>query len=300
MSLTPAGHVNTTALPTPARIGDNERLSATLVLSLLVHGMLLLGLGFALDDAAPVMPTLDVILSTTRTPLTPKQADFLAQASQQGGGEHRSARRPRETQAGHVPRPEAGLAPRELKAQAPAPQAQAETRVITTLRGDTVTPAPRATPTPSQQPLPPGPDKVERDLSMARLAAEIHLRSERYAKRPKRKFVSASTREYAYAAYLRAWVDRVERIGNLNYPDEARRRHIGGLLVISVAIRRDGRVERTDVIQSSRVPMLDAAALRIIELSEPFPALPDAGDDVDVLHVTRTWQFMPGGELVDR
>src|SRR3546814_154517 len=98
---------------------------------------------------------------------------------------------------------------------------------------------------------------------MARLAAEIHLRSERYAKRPKRKFVSASTTEYAWAGYLRAWVDRVERVGNLNYPDEARRRKLAGTLVISVAIRRDGSVERADVIQSSGIKLLDAAAMRI-------------------------------------
>ena len=137
-------------------------------------------------------------------------------------------------------------------------------------------------------------------MEMARLAAEIHMRSERYAKRPKRKFISASTKQYEYAGYLRSWVDRVERVGNLNYPDEARRRRIGGLLVISVAIRRDGSVERADVIQSSHIPMLDDAALRIVRLSGPFAPLPDTQEGVDVLHVTRTWQFMPGGELIDR
>src|SRR2546427_7090004 len=75
---------------------------------------------------------------------------------------------------------------------------------------------------------------------MARLAAEVHLRSAQYAKRPNRKFVSASTREYAYANYLRAWVDRAEKVGNLNYPDEARQRRLGGQVVISVGVRRDG------------------------------------------------------------
>ena len=109
---------------------------------------------------------------------------------------------------------------------------------------------------------------------MARLAAEIHLRSQEYAKRPKRKFVSASTKEYAWAEYLRGWVDRVERVGNLNYPDEARRRRIGGLVVISVAVRRDGSVESIRIVQSSDIPMLDDAALRIVKLSEPFAPLP--------------------------
>ena len=80
-------------------------------------------------------------------------------------------------------------------------------------------------------------------MAMARLAAEIHLRSERYAKRPKRKFVSASTTEYAWATYLSEWVKRVERVGNLNYPDEARRRRLAGAVVITIAIRRNGTVE---------------------------------------------------------
>ncbi len=287
--------------PTVPQIGENQRLSASLALSLLLHGMLILGLGFALDDAAPILPTLDVILTQAQTPLTPKQADFLAQANNQGGGEHDKSLRPREAEIGQVPQPEAGVAPRELRAQAPAPQPPPEARVVSTRNAETQLPTPEATPTPPvTTSLPQGQQKVERDLAMARLAAEIHLRSQRYAKRPKRKFVSASTREYVYATYLRGWVDRVERVGNLNYPDEARRRHIGGVVVITVAIRRDGSVERADVIQSSRIPMLDAAALRIVRLSEPFEALPKTEENVDILHVTRTWQFMPGGELIDQ
>ncbi len=291
--------MTTAALPPAPRIGEPERLSATFVLSLLVHGMLILGLGFVLEDAAPVMPTLDVILTETQSPLTRKQADFLAQASNQGGGEHDRSARPREAQAGRIPQPEQGIAPQPLRAQSPAPQPPPQARVVSNQRSPDVLPVPRARPRVEQSMLPPGAQKIEYDIAMARLAAEVHLRSQRYAKRPKRKFISASTREYAYAAYLRGWVDRVERVGNLNYPDEARRRRIGGLLVISVAIRRDGSVERSEVIQSSRIPMLDAAALRIVKLSEPFAPLPETAEDVDILHVTRTWQFLPGGELID-
>ncbi len=136
-------------------------------------------------------------------------------------------------------------------------------------------------------------------MAMARLAAEIHLQSERYAKRPKRKFVSASTQEYAWAGYLREWVDRVERVGNLNYPDEARRRRLSGQVVISVAVRRDGSVERSEIVQSSGIALLDASALRIAKLAEPYPPLPKTPDDPDVLHVTRTWQFLPEGSMID-
>jgi|SRR5690554_2703452 len=285
--------------PPGPQVGDQQRLGATLVLSLLLHGMLVLGLGFTLDEAAPVTPTLDVILTETSSPLTRGQADFLAQATNQGGGEHDESRRPRESQIGLAPQDEPGIAPERLRAQSPDAQPPPQARIVSSHQGEQAVPIPDPTPQADASLLPQGEQRIERDMEMARLAAEIHLRSEQYAKRPKRKFVSASTQEYAYAAYLRQWVDRVERIGNLNYPDEARRRQLAGELVISVAIRRDGSVEDARVIRSSGIHMLDDAALRIAQLAEPYPPLPHTEENIDILHVTRTWQFLPAGTLVD-
>lgn len=291
--------MSATAPVAPPKIGENERLSATLALSLVVHGILVLGVGFALGDAAPVLPTLDVILSQTQTPLTPKEADFLAAANQQGGGDSDVAKRPRDSQAGWVPQAQTGLAPQPLRAQSPDAVPPPEARVLTTKDSDLKVPPQQTKPQPDTPDLPKGEAKIEHDAEMARLAAEIHLRSELYAKRPKRKFVSASTREYVYANYLRAWVDRAERVGNLNYPDEARRKRLAGQLVITVAVRRDGSVEQTHIIQSSGIPLLDSTALRIVKLAAPFPPLPETSENVDILHVTRTWQFLPGGEVRD-
>ncbi len=285
-------------LPHQAR--ESQRLGATLALSALVHGLLILGVGFAVSDKAALVPTLDVIFSQTQTALTPKQADFLAQANQQGGGDHDTVQRPRDNQTGIVPQPQAGLSPvpqqRQDAARPPPPQA----RVVSTRNSpDTVADA-------QTQPLPeaPRPDapmnaREQRDAEMARLAAEVHLRSAQYAKRPNRKFVSASTREYTYANYLRAWVDRAERVGNLNYPDEARQRRLGGQVVITVGVRRDGSVESARILRSSGTPLLDEAALRVVRLAQPYPPLPESKDDVDILQVTRTWMFLPGGELRD-
>ena len=285
-------------LPDPQSI-ESRRLGATLALSLAVHVFVILAVGFAPEKAAPVVPTLDVIFTETQSALTPKQADFLAQASNQGGGEHEKTTRPREAQSGVAPLPEPGVAPRELRAQSPAPAAPPQARVISSTRGSATLPQSRATPTPTDLPAPPGDEKIERDERMARLAAEIHLRSQRYAKRPKRKFVSASTQEYVWAGYLREWVDRVERVGNLNYPDEARRRRLSGMVVITIAIRRNGSVEREDIVQSSGIPALDAAALRIARMAEPYPPLPKTQEDPDILLVTRTGWFRPEGRMVD-
>ncbi|MCC7096236.1 MAG: TonB family protein [Thermomonas sp.] len=292
--------VHAPVVPPHPRIGEGERLRATIVLSVLVHAMVVFGIGFTLEDAAPLVPTLDVIQTRTQTPLTPAQADFLAQANNQGGGENDRASRPSAPQVGPLPQPQDGLAPRPLHMQTPAPSPPPRDAVVASARGETALPAPLAQPDadPSEAPL--GRERVDRDIEMARLAAEIELRSEQYARRPKRKFVSSSTREYAWAQYLRDWVDRVERVGNLNYPDEARRRHIGGVVVISVGVRRDGSVESIRIIRSSNIPMLDEAAQRIVRLAEPYAPLPKTRDDPDILHITRTWQFMPGGELVDQ
>ena len=287
-------------LPAPPQATERQRLGATLTLSALVHALLILGVGFAVGDNAPLVPTLDVIFSQTSTPLTPKQADFLAQANQQGGGDHDTPQRPRDSQGGIVPQPRAGLAPVPQQRQAAAMQPPPQARVVSSTQGkETVTEA-------QPRPLPEQPDanapmtaREQRDAEMARLAAEVHLRSEQYAKRPNRKFVSASTREYVYANYLRAWVDRAERVGNLNYPDEARQRRLGGQVVISVGVRRDGSVESSRILRSSGTPLLDAAALRVVELAQPFPPLPRTNDDIDILQVTRTWVFLPGGSLRD-
>ena len=285
-------------LPKP-RIGDDQRLSATLVFSLLLHGLVILGVGFALEQAAPMVPMLDVILTQTQTPLTPKQADFLAQANNQGGGEQDKASRPRDIQPGTMPQAEPGVSPRPVRAQAPAPTPQTQARIVSSINGETQVAVPNRNPKTEPLPLPLGRQKVEHDMEMARLAAEIHLRSNRYAKRPSRKFVSASTQEYAWATYLRAWVDRAERVGNLNYPDEARRRRLAGTVVINVGVFRNGSIERIDIVQSSGIKLLDDAAIRIARLAEPYPPLPKTQDNPDILNVIRTWRFLPEGGLID-
>lgn len=279
------------------RIGPGDRLGATIAFSLIAHGVLALGVGFAIDDPAPLVPTLDIILTRTESPTAPRDADFLAQSSQEGGGEAETPERPREPQPSPVPKPEPGLAPIPIEASAPRPQPEVRAPVLTTTRpaeqradNRDLTPSP-------PRPLPSSRELIERSLEMARLAAELERQTAAYAKRPKRKFVSASTREYEFASYMRAWVARVERIGNLNYPDDARRRNLQGQLVLTVAVRRDGSVESIDVVQPSGYPVLDEAAIRTVRLAEPFGPLPETKERVDVLHITRTWQFLPGNVM---
>jgi protein TonB len=139
---------------------------------------------------------------------------------------------------------------------------------------------------------------------MARLAQEVRDDEEAYARRPRRKYISANTRSVADAAYQVAWVHRIERIGNLNYPDAARRRHLHGDVVLSVTLGADGQVRGVTINTSSGYRVLDDAAIRIVHLAAPFPPIPreqDAdGHRISELVITRTWRFLPGNHLQTR
>jgi protein TonB len=277
------------------RIGPPERLSATMALSAIAFGVLILGVGFALDDPAPVMPTLDVILTNTRSDEAPKDPDFLAQATNKGGGDKDIALRPREPEFGDVPKASPGVSPEPLTVQAPAPAPEYRERLLTT-----TAPAQRRLPRPEDRdqpplPLPPGPDLTQQAMQMARLTAENERERQLYAKRPKRKFISASTQEYEFAQYMRVWVAKVERVGTLNLPAEVRTHGLAGELVMTVVVNKEGRVVEMTISTPSGHKALDDAARAIVRQAEPFPTLPKTGEDVDELYITRTWRFTEGG-----
>ena len=140
-----------------------------------------------------------------------------------------------------------------------------------------------------------------RALAMAALSAEIERDLRAYAERPRRKWISASTREHRFAAYMDAWRRKVEEIGNLNYPEEAERRGLTGDLLLDVAIRPDGTVEEIALRRSSGERVLDDAAIRIVEIAAPFEEFPeDIAEDVDILHIERTWIFHSGHATTSR
>jgi periplasmic protein TonB len=135
-------------------------------------------------------------------------------------------------------------------------------------------------------------------LEVARLTSSQAASASRSAKRARRKSISASTREFRYASYLSAWAQKVERIGNLNYPQAARDQRLYGSLILHVAVRADGSLENIRVVRSSGFDLLDQAAIQIVELAAPFsPFPPDIAAETDVLDIVRTWQFMRGDVL---
>jgi periplasmic protein TonB len=285
--------------------GDANRLGVALLFSLMLHAIVFLGIGFHFARPAPSLPTLDVTLINTSNAKAPSKADFLAQANNAGGGNSEQAHRPGSPFSGPLPVSNPGIAPVQMMPAAPARQTASGPHILTTTApSSTSVPQQRDTraePQPQQQQsaIP-----VEQRVEMARLAQEVRDEEESYARRPRKKFISANTRDVADAAYQVAWVRRIERVGNLNYPDAARRQHLHGDLDLTVTIAQDGQVRDVEINRSSGNRILDDAAVRIVHLAAPFPAIPDEKDKTGhrytELVITRTWQFLPGNYLQTR
>ncbi|MSP99023.1 MAG: TonB family protein [Methylotenera sp.] len=129
-------------------------------------------------------------------------------------------------------------------------------------------------------------------LEMDRLEALISKQQDEYQKRPKRKFIGARTKEYKYALYVEAWRQKVERVGNLNYPEAAKNLKMYGRLQMTVSINADGSIEAIELNRSSGHKVLDAAARHILELGAPYARFPDdVHSEIDILSITRTWTF---------
>jgi protein TonB len=142
---------------------------------------------------------------------------------------------------------------------------------------------------------------ASRGQEIASLSARIEEEAVAYANRPRRKAISASTQEYKYASYLDAWRRKVEAIGNLNYPEEAKRRQLYGSLILRVALRADGSLEEVRVLRSSGSDILDQAAVRIVHLAAPYaPFPPDIRKETDFLDITRTWQFLGNNQFGEK
>ena len=92
--------------------------------------------------------------------------------------------------------------------------------------------------------------------------------------------------------YLKAWLKKVQEIGQLNYPQEAIEQKLYGKLRLYVAIKPDGTVEETRIIRSSGHEVLDEAAKHIVELASPFSAFPQSmRENLDLLEIVREWEF---------
>jgi len=291
-----------------SRWHSDERLGLALLVALALHAFLLLGVSFELHRPSSEerrQRSLEILVVHKPRQAEPvERADFLAQASQRGSGNQEDKARPKTAELAQprTPPPARPPPPAAPTPSPPRPAPPAKT-VIATKRTEQPKASDRQPPprpqAPAVKPLPNLSQLLASSRQeIARVAAELDRKTELHAKRPRRKHISASTQEYKYSAYLEAWRRKVERIGNLNYPDEAKRRKLYGNLVLSVALRPDGSVEEIRLTRSSGHALLDDAAIRIVRLAAPFSPFPkEIREETDILEITRTWQFLSNNQL---
>ncbi len=288
--------------------------------SILIHAVILtIKFQPELKKFADHLPSLDVVLVNSKTKNAPDKAELLAQANLDRGGNTDANRKlktalpapdQKTTEVKLKPNAEARNAAKSAKLKAQEAREQKRVDELEKQAQELLTQiksSKKIESNPTQNAASAEPEQGEQkvktksldradliaaSLEMDRLQAQIAKQQDEYQKRPKRKFIGARTKEYRFALYVESWRQKVERIGNMNYPEAAKAQKLYGQLRMTVSINADGSLESVVIDQKSNYQVLDDAAKRIVELGAPYTAFPeDIKKDTDILSITRTWTF---------
>ena len=279
---------------------SNRRLWIAIGASLLLHG-LLLTLNFKFPDASRTMKdkALEIILVNSKSARKPSEAQALAQNRLDGGGnvdENRRAKTPLPPSE----RQQAGADLEQKQRRVQELEARQQQLMTEAKSKRTAAPQQQAEAQPEPTPTLSGRELASSALAMARLEAEIAKSVEEYNKRPRKKNIGVRADEYRFAQYVEDWRIKVERVGTLNYPEAAKGK-LYGSLVLSVSILADGSVQKIEINRSSGHKVLDDAARRIVQMASPYAAFPnDIRRDTDIIEITRTWTFTRSDALETR
>jgi len=296
-----------------------DRFGFTLFMAAALHAMVILGIAFNSSPSRPPVTTLEITLSQYQSKVVPKEADFIAPTNQVGSGSEEKKHLPAVSQHAEMQASEpVPLASQQTAAAEPVPEpqppqpatqelstkperspekssaggiktvtttAKAERRQAEKQQHDKAAAPPRSSGAATSL--------LARSIEMASLQAQIDQAEEWLAKRPRvKRLTSATTKAREDAAYLDSWRRKIEMVGNLNYPEEARRGKTYGQLRLLVAILPDGSVKEISVLKSSGHKVLDDAAVRIVRLAAPFQPFPqEMRSNADILEIIRTWKF---------
>ncbi len=271
----------------PFESPTTDRLALTLFIATALHALVILGVSFDAFDHDPAdqdAPTLDITVVSQQNTKPPEEYDYLAETSQDGGGNTTEKVQPQQETVEQAPPP------------APPQESTPEPTKVLTVDSSSEKVQEHEKPKPDEQTKTTSASElINRSMEMLTLNQQINQTLQAYSSAPKSKFISARTKEYKYASYMRDWVAKVERVGELNYPDEARRQNLSGKLIVQVAVYPDGSVREITIRQPSGYKILDDAAVRIVKLAAPFAPFPDdIKRETDVLYITRTWVFTSG------
>ncbi|KAA3624010.1 MAG: energy transducer TonB [Proteobacteria bacterium] len=282
-----------------ADISPRDRAGFTLFGSALIHIVIIMGVGFAYtlgQEPNRASSSIETILANTRTSEEVEDAEVFAQTSQRGGGHDE------EPAPVSSPLPLINDPATRLEAQSPDDTKVTE-GIDDTFMYVELPESLRLAIEREQAAEAPPTDATAQEGSEAMLQSPVLARFDPEfstgIKVPRQKYISSRTKAHKYASYMEAWRAQVEQVGNANYPEQAKSQRLSGSLVLDVAIRADGSIHDIGVIRSSGQKILDDSAIRIVMMAAPFKPFPkEILKEADLLHITRTWQFLHNSALI--
>lgn len=263
--------------------------------ALALHGILLFALGFEPELRKASAPTIEITLATFATESAPENADYLAQENQQGSGTLEEKARP----SSDLPSPfqDNQLKAVQLLEQAEAipEQVKSSAELVTTMLSQLKVKSQQENQNeiiaiPERNPR----HRIDFSAEIASLEADFNQLRQAYAMRPVVHRINTASTRKADVQYQEIWRRKVMRIGQINYPEEARQQKIFGQLRLAVQIQRDGTLKSVEIIHSSGQKVLDDAAIRIVRMAAPYMPFPPKLKGYDVIEIIRTWRFEPG------
>lgn len=282
-------------------VSSADRLSFTLFMAAAIHAAVVLGVTFSQKEKPALPKTLEVTLATYKSEEKPEKADYLAQFNQQGSGTLEEKAKPATDQQPEFQsnvinevelQPQEAAAPKEEQPQIAQLSTQAIAERKTSDKVDALPPAPDV----PEQAKPRR--RIDLRQEIASLEAQLSQQRQEFARRPRiKRLTAASTMQEPGAFYKENWRRKVERVGNMNYPAQARRDKLYGELRLMVAINHDGTLHDVELLESSGSTILDDAAIRIVRLAAPYASFSDDLKDYDRVEIIRTWRFERGNRL---
>ena len=280
---------------------SRERFRFMVFLSACAHALLVLGVGFTYLGDADDESSMEVTLAQYRSQIQPDDADFIAQENQTGSGSKDEAIVP---SSPFMP----DLNDADINEVVPTPEAQVlnETleqpalTALSSINGEQILAQQSDTPEQEEKRAPTEQSSSEEiSLAIASLQAQLDLQQQAFARQPRKHTLSsASARKSHEASYLDSWRRRVEAVGNINYPIQARQRQVYGNVRMLISLNALGQISEIRIIQSSGEALLDQAAVDIVNLAAPFEPFPEELQaEADILEIVRTFRFHEGNTL---
>ncbi|WP_444995641.1 energy transducer TonB [Aliikangiella sp. IMCC44359] len=280
------------------KISQLDKVMFCSFLAIAFHALLFFGLGFKLPDltSSQYEKTFNVVLAQFEAEKKPEKADFIGQANQEGGGESEQLLAPSATEMAQFNDPNQISSEPQQRLQ--QQNSQQPTPEILTAQGNQTALAKIKDISEQSEKLPDAASLIDKSYRLTGLIANLDNRNINQAKKARKRPISASIHRSSDALYLDSWRRKIERVGNQNYPTQAKVDKVFGNLTLKVSINRDGTVHDIKIMKSSGSKILDDSALRIVRLAAPFkPLTKEMSKDTDILEIIRVWQFQPDYSL---